>query len=161
MPEVGAMEEDSVNLRSGSDTGSVVSLEHVSLFNSGFTAKERFKTYCKLTYKLRKLKNKGALIAPLWNFLIAGTFYFIRKTSDLQLVALGLTLSLAGWLAAVWIGRYKAICFSMWIVWIHVMLITASSVVSNFVKCYSNISSYIEVALAIIANIGIGGFIAI
>ena len=155
-----AMEEDTMKFYYGSDTGSTASLKNVSQFNSEITTKERLKTYCKLTYKLRKLKNKGALIALLWNYLIAGALFSLKNSGNLQLVALGLTLPLAGWLADVWLRRYKAVCFSMWIMWITVMLMTASGVVSVFVTSYSNINSYIREVLTIIANVGFGGFFA-
>ena len=162
------MEEDIEKLcsQTASDTGSVTSLQHVSLLNSGITTKEQLKIYCKLTYKFRtQLKNKRILIVLLWIYLVASAFFYIKNGSNttvysIELVALGLTLPLAGWLADIWLGRYTAIRFSMWIMWIAVVLITGSSVMSQFVDGYRNISSYMQEALTIIAYIGCGVFFA-
>ena len=64
----------------------------------------------------------------------------------LQLIAGGLTLAIAGWLADVYFRRYKVIRFSMWIMWIAYMLVTVNAVVTKLIvsDSYSNISSYID-----------------
>ena len=76
----------------------------------------------------------------------------------LGLVALSLTLPIAGWLSDIYFGRYKVICFSMCILWIAVMLATMSSVVAQLIDNYKYISSYVYGTLIITAAIGIGGF---
>ena len=76
------------------------SLQHVSLLSSNtFTAKERLQLCCKPAHKPRKVKNKGAILVLVWNFLILGVvndhlrFYMAGCVS---LVAFGLTLPVAG-----------------------------------------------------------------
>ena len=90
-------------------------LEHVSLLNSGPTTKEQLKVYCKPTYRMRRLKNKGAIMVLIWNYLVTSVFHFINRMKNydhgllfnVQLVTGGLTLPIAGWLADVYFGRYK------------------------------------------------------
>ena len=115
-------------------------LQHVSLLNSGLTTKEQLKICCKPTYKIRRLKNKGAILILVWCYLLFGIFFFNITEEKftgfqikLQLVAVGITLPTAGWLADVYFGRYMVIQFSMWTMWIAFMLATASSVVAQFV----------------------------
>ena len=118
---------------------------------------------CTTSYHVRRIKNRGALLILLWSFLITGMFNFFMKQNhglvlNIQLVAGGLTLPIAGWLADVYFGRYKLINLSMWIMWISVMLATTSSVVTEMVGSYDSISRYVSVAFAITSAIGFGGF---
>ena len=102
----------------------------------------------------------------VWNYLII-TMYFFNKVDDpasftvyryqyLELVAGGLTLSIAGWLADVRIGRYKMIRFSMWAMWITYTLATACDVTANLVTSYA--ITYITEALLILATMGLALF---
>ena len=97
----------------------------------------------------------------VWNYLIA-TMYFLNRNGDpyaatvLQLIAGGLTLSIAGWLADVRIGRYKMIRFSMWAMWITYTLATACDVTANLVTSYA--ITYITEALLILATMGLALF---
>ena len=142
-------------------------LQHISLLNSGLTTKEQLKICCKPTYKIRRLKNKGAIMILVWSYLLIST-YFLNLGKQgftdpglqikLHLVALGITLPIAGWLADVYFGRYVVIQFSMWTMWIAFMLATASSVVAQFVDSYNNIDRYVYAVLMTVAMIGLGGF---
>ena len=102
----------------------------------------------------------------VWNYLII-TMYFFNKVDDpasftvyrhhyLELVAGGLTLSVAGWLADVRIGRYRMIRFSMWAMWITYTLATACDVTANLVTSYA--ITYITEALLILATMGLALF---
>ena len=140
-------------------------LEHVSLLNSGPTTKEQLKVYCKPTYRMRRLKNKGAIMVLIWNYLITSVLHFsTKKYADhgilfnVQLVTGGLTLPIAGWLADVYFGRYKVIRWSMWIMWITTVLAIASSIAAHFVHSYNKVNSYTIEALMIIMIVGLGGF---
>ena len=75
---------------------------------------------CKPTYRVRKLKNKGAIIVFVWNFFIASVFnhlmaFVVPYGLEITMATLGLTLLLAGWLADIHFGHYKVIRWSMWI----------------------------------------------
>ena len=78
---------------------------------------------------------------------------------NVHVVTVGLTLSIAGWIADVRFGRYKVMYFSMWIMWAALMLTTMSSVLATTVDGYtSKIHSYVNEALWVVVAIGFGGF---
>ena len=146
---------------------SVTPLKHVSLLSSELTTKERLSICCKPSFRLRRLKNKGAILVLILSYLCFSLPYFYHKISEdnhgmayyVQVVTLGLTLSIAGWIADVCFGRYKVIYWSMWIMWAALMLATVSSVLARTVDSYtSNIHSYLSGVLWTIMAIGYGGF---
>ena len=127
------------------------------------TKGQQFCECCKSAYKLRKLKNKGALLVLVWNFLIVSLFYYImvRTNHDKQhYITVGIILPIAGWLADACLGRYKVIRWSMWIMWVGSMLNTISSVVAQLVDGYGIMNKrwLIERALQAIAAIGYAGY---
>ena len=66
---------------------------------------------------------------------------------------------IGGWLADTHIGRYKAIRYSMWIMWIALMLGTLSELLAQGSALYKNHLRYpILYTFAIVAVIGFGGF---
>ena len=82
-----------------------------------------------------------------------------RMEFYVQVVMLGLTLSIAGWIADVHFGRYKVIYLSIWMMWAPLMLATVSYVLARTVDSYtSNIHSYVNGVLWTIMAIGLGGF---
>ena len=92
------------------------------------------------------------------------TFFYLKSASftkllfNLQLIAFGITISVIGWLADVYFGRYKVIRCSMWIMWSTFMFATISSVVAQFVESYSHINDFINQVLMVIAMIGVGAY---
>ena len=139
---------------------SSTSLKDVSLLKS---EPKQQTTCCKSSYRIRRLKNRGALLILLWCFLISGVFNFNWKHNhglvlNIQLVVGGLTLPIAGWLADIYFGRYKVINWSMWIMWVAFILATASSVVVKLVESYSSIDRYVSGVLMVIGMIGLSGF---
>ena len=142
---------------------SVTLLKHITLLSSEITTKERLSICCKPSFRLRRLKNKGAILVLIWSYLCLSLAYFyweISKDNSVSvLVAFCLTLSIAGWIADVRFGRYKVIYWSMWIMWAALMLATVSSVLVRMVDSYtSNIHSYVNGVLWTIMAIGFGGF---
>ena len=143
---------------------SVTPLKHVSLLSSELTTKERLSICCKPSFRLRRLKNKGAILVLIWSYLCISLSFFYLKISKnnfvyVQVATVGLTLSIAGWIADVCFGRYKVIYWSMWIMWAALMLATVSSVLAKTVDSYiSNIHIYVNGVLGIIMAIGFGGF---
>ena len=75
-------------------------------------------------------------------------------------MALGLTVSVAGWLADAHIGRYKVIHCSVLIMWIAMVLATVSSVTAQLVDSYYHISIKVQVVLLLVMAGGFGGFLA-
>ena len=100
------------------ESSSSVSTELASLSSSTITTRERFKLCCKLTYKPRLVKSKGAILILVLNYLIMSynvdTFpYNISQANSLFIVAwlvgFGIVPPIAGWLADSHMGRYKVI----------------------------------------------------
>ena len=161
---VKVMEEDS----SVCSKGSVTPLKHVSLLYYGeFTAKERLSICCKPSFRLRRLKNKGAILVLIWSYLYISLLYFYQKINEdnnrvefnIHVITLGLTLSIAGWIADVSFGRYRVMYLSMWITWASLILATMSSVLTRTVDSYtSNIYSYVNGVLWSMMVVGFGGF---
>ena len=139
---------------------SPTSMEQVLLLNnsSRFTIREK---YCKLSYKMRTFKNKGAILLLVWNTLVMTLpCYILTQTSwnGVHFISFLFILLIAGWLADVYFGRYKVICWSMWIMWVGSMLAAVSSVVSELVDSYTRISEKIKAAILIIQTIGLAGY---
>ena len=116
---------------------------------------------CKSLYQRRKLKNKGAIVVIIWFYLVTSlAFYPASHASDYKpyYIACSLILPFAGWLADVYLGRYRVIRWSMWIMWIASVLATVSSVVAQMVNSYQRVHTYILFVLLIIASVGLGGY---
>ena len=78
---------------------------------------------------------------------------------NIHLITLGLTLSIAGWIADVRFGRYGMVYWSMWIMWAALILATVSSVLARTVDSYTcNIHSYVNGVMWTIMALGFGGF---
>ena len=94
----------------------------------------------------------------VWNFFIASVFNYlivslVPHTWEVSTLAWGITLPFAGWLADICFGRYKVICWSMWIMWIASMLATLISVVEQFVPGHQNTFKHVSQILAFILAI--------
>ena len=118
---------------------------------------------CKFLYQRRKLKNKGAIVVIVWNYLVTSlAFYLAIHASDYKLyyIACSFILLFAGWLGDVYLGRYRVIRWSMWIMWIASVLATVNSVVAQMVNSYQHIHDHTSISLALltIASVGLGGY---
>ena len=141
------------------------SIQLTPLPSSELTAKEWLKLCCKLTYKLRIVKNKGAILVLVWNFLIMNIFTLLydciingHSFCSLILAGVGFIPPIAGWLADVQFGRYKVIKWSIWVMWIALVIATVSSVVADFTDRYEKFDMYIFKCLYFIVVIGLGGY---
>ena len=69
---------------------------------STISTRERLQLCCKPTYKPRRVKNKGAILVLVWNYLIMNVFGLLVQYVDsgyefrIWLVAFGLTPPIAG-----------------------------------------------------------------
>ena len=101
------------------------------------------RTHCK--YRVRWVRSKAALLILVWQALLFGYLgtthsfltYFTLNTAHLsgytwllisltEGVSMVLLYPLAGWLADVYFGRYKVICYSMWLLWTAICSATLS-----------------------------------
>ena len=147
-------------------------LNNISSLSGEISTQEQLKICCKPTYRMRRLRNGGAIMLLVWNYLLTSVYFFnvtLRDSTSedsqnyglfftLQLVAGGLTLPIAGWLADVYIGRYKVIRFSMWIMWIFYALVSANAVVEHLVEGYETTSYVINNVLMTVVIIALAAF---
>ena len=139
-------------------------MERVALLSSYTeTKQEQLKACCKPTYNIRKLRNKGAIAVLIMNyFLLNIYYYFVRndaaptQESYVYYITLGLTLPLVGWITDVYIGRYRMIRWSIWMVWVTFMLVAMNCVVAQLVDSYSKTKYYTNFLLCILVTIGMG-----
>ena len=119
-------------------------------------------TCCKLSYRMRKLTNRGALIVLMRNMLVSTLFFYFTIHNKAHYhksfyITWGITVPVIGWLADVRLGRHKVIQWSMWIMWAGFMLATVSSVLVKLVESYTVVHRRLVLALLIIAAGGFGG----
>lgn len=117
----------------------------------------------KLTYKPGRIKNKGAILALVWNYLIMSEFYLLMCYNEIkyskvwQLVG-GFTLPVAGWLADIYLGRYKLLNCGMWIMWLSTVAAVITHTMAQFFEAYSRINAKVFLVILVIMAVGLGGF---
>ena len=110
---------------------------------------------------MRKLRNKGAIIVLIMNYLVISLLYYLQPTSHTTtdiFIAWVIAIPLVGWLADVCIGRHKMVCWSLWIMWITFLLATVSSLTAQLVESYTKTDKYTTLILNIIAAVASGIF---
>ena len=115
------------------------------------------------SYQIRKLNNKGAIIVLAWNILVTSVYNYLMasiepKGLEITVVALGLTLPFAGWLADIRFGRYKVIRWSIVVMWIASILTTVNSVVQQFLPGHHDTFMLISQILVFVLAFGFGGY---
>lgn len=118
------------------------------------------KECCKATFKppcrVRQVKNKGAILVIIWNYMIGSIFYNLlnetTRQNDFLYYILSavpiIALPLTGAIADMRFGRYKVISFSLWIVWIVSILLTAMLALNEIImiQYMKYVSVYIHLA---------------
>ena len=136
------------------------------------TLKECCRERCKPLCQVRRVKSKGAILVIIWTLVEASVLTYIINNSNsiinssqqsskwmliiATLIAMGITFPLAGLLADVCFGRYKLISFSLWIMWISLLLQTGALVVLKFQNF--KFKNALLIALTIPLGIGLEGF---
>ena len=101
--------------------------ERISSQPDTITTKECLQAYCRVTYQIRKVKNKGAILVLVWSFLVSSLLNYLLNTVLLSyhvfginsvLTIIAVMLPVTGWLADIRFGRYKIIRCSIWTIWI-------------------------------------------
>ncbi len=153
------MENNSKVVGSESESNSGSMEDILQLSNRSHSARDRSKICCRPSYRMRRLKNKGATLILAWNHLVLCVLYYFTLYPYVlhpnwhhitYSIIWGPTLPITGWLADVYLRRYKVICWSMFIMWIASVLVVASSVLSQFVESYYSINYYVTAVLLII-----------
>ena len=136
------------------------------------TFKEYLQVRCRISYRMRKLKTKGAILVLIWSFMVVGVFNYLLNSllvsysdsiSTSVVTIIGVTLPVAGWLADVRFGRYRVMHCSIWIIWISSLLLTTVYVVFSLIEFNRSglICNTLTILVVVLLVFGIGGFQAI
>ena len=149
-------------------TQSSTSIKHYSLFslnNLGISSKDELRICCNVPrYQIRRVKNKGAILVLILSYLVISTLYLLTNAGvheplhEVWLLPFGITTSIAGWLTDAFIGRYKVIRCSVWMMWLLMIVVTVSAVVGQVNERYYYNSKIIQPILFSLISIGLGGF---
>lgn len=127
----------------------------------------RFPSVHSPSYKPRKVKNRGALLTLLWNFvalvlLISFLVPSKVKAFDLRYqVAFGLSAivyPLAGWLADVYLGRYRVLKFSMVVMWVAGVLYTVAVILRSELGLERESTDYYMFSTVVLGMLGLAAF---
>ena len=149
-----------------SHAGHHLSTQPRILVSSMITVKERVKLCLMPTYRPRMVRNKGAILVLVFNFLIMNALALLSIYSfhdNIGLIAgvvgMSLIIPLAGWLADTCIGRFKVIYGSVWIMWCSSVLLTLSAVLAKFINGYDTANDNIMTVLLVVLAIGLGAYL--
>jgi dipeptide/tripeptide permease len=151
------------NMKSSSSSKSI-SLPSFS--NQGITSKDKLSTCCNVKrYQIRRVKNKGAILVLVISYLVTSTLYFLAKIAahnpvyEFWLILFGITTAIAGWLTDAFIGRYKVIRCSIWIMWLLMIAITVSAAAGQLNEIYNKHDKHtVRPILFGLMSIGLGAF---
>ena len=116
-------------------------------------------------YRLRRVKNRGAILILIWSYCISSLYFYLSYTASrvysylvlaMLQISVGFMIPLAGWLADIRFGRYKMIRLSIGTMWISSLLLTASLIILQSLDLY-NLSKVLHLFLLPLA-LGYGGF---
>ena len=126
---------------------------------------------CRPAYRVKWLKNKGAILIIVWSFLVSSVFHFVRagyqrnlreeyvSLGGVVLVLTALLFPIGGWLADAYIGRYRMICYSTWMMWIGAIFIVAGEIFASVNGTYNTaIKEYVIYTMFAVMAMGFGGF---
>jgi peptide/histidine transporter 3/4 len=155
------MTEENINYCSSSKSISLPSLN-----NQEITTKDKLSTCCNVKrYQIRRVKNKGAVLVLVISYLVTSILYFLANTAvehsvyHIWIIPFGITTAIAGWLTDAFIGRYKVIRCSIWIMWLLMIAITASAIAGQLNETYQQKDEHtIQLTLFGLTSIGLGAF---
>ena len=151
------------------NTNSSSSLKSISLAsfnNQEITSKEKLSACCNVKhYQIRRVKNKGAVLILAISYLVTNILYFLVNSAAhhsayyVWIIPFSITTAIAGWLTDAFIGRYKVIRCSIWIMWLLMIAITVSAVAGQLNQIYHRYDrNIIQTSLFCLISIGLGAF---
>ncbi len=146
-------------------TENTQSLSSIPFLSISRQAKDELSTCCDIKrYRIRRVKSKGAVLVLILSYLVTSTLYLLATTGahhstyDYWLIPFGISTAIAGWLTDTFIGRYKVIRCSVWIMWILMIAVTVSAVVEQLNEMYHHYDKAVRSVLFCLVSIGLGGF---
>ena len=139
-----------------------------SILPDTITVREQVRACFKPRYRPRSVKNKGVILVIVWFHLTISLYSILiysasstysKPVYTALIIALGLTIPFAGWLADVHFGRYKIISSSIWTMWISAMLLTTGQMALQLLGVSNTVYFYI-IYLTILAIPLTIGFVA-
>ena len=131
-----------------------------------FTVKEKLKECFKPRYRVRRVKNKGAILVLVWSFLLSSLYFYIYYTTSklyggyyqgiIICAIIGVTMPIAGCLADVRFGRFKVISFSIWIMWLTSLLLTTGLVIGQLFDLKNNSYFHNIMFITLVVPLGLG-----
>ena len=91
---------------------------------------------------MRRVKNKESILILILSYLVLSILYLlatnclIHRPYQVWFVPFSIIIAITGWLTDAFIGRYKVICCSVWIMWILMIAVTVSAVMGQFNETY-------------------------
>ena len=139
------------------------------LTSNEITNTEYLRMCFKPSYRMRRLKNKGALLVLVLNFLATCGYYYLRElliVSDsfsycsmcfkVILLVPFIVLVFAGWLADIRLGRYNVLYWSGLTMWLSTVLLLVSLIIAQIVDW--NLLNYLHLVFLVLLGVGYGGF---
>ena len=97
------------------------------------------------------------LVTSILYFLINSAVY--HQIHRVWIIPFGITTAIAGWLTDAFIGRYRVIRCSIWIMWLLMIAVTVSAVVGQLNEIYHHYDKdIIQALLFCLTSIGLGAF---
>ena len=155
------MTEENTNLLNSSKSISLASFN-----NQGIARKDKLSVCCNVKcHQIRRVKNKGAVLVLAISYLVTSIIYFLATIAahhpvyQVLVVPFTITLAIAGWLTDAFIGRYKVMRCSVWIMWLLMIAITVNAVVGQLNENYNHQDEYnVQFTLFCLMSIGLGAF---
>ena len=102
------------------------------------TARLSLRDVLRPTYRPRKIRNKAAIVALLWNFCgLSVLVFFLVSLKQLDyryIVVFGLSVlvyPVAGWATDVFCGKYRVLKRSIWIAWFSTLLYVVAVILAD------------------------------
>ena len=155
------MTEEKINSSSSSKSVSLANFN-----NQEIIRKYQLSACCNVKrYQIRRVKNKGAVLILAISYLVTSILYFLLNSAvhhplrQVWLILFGITTAIAGWLTDAFIGRYKVIRCSIWIMWLLMIAITVSAVIGQLSEIYHHYNEdIVQPTLFCMISIGLGAF---
>ena len=127
-------------------------------------------------YRLQWMQNKGAVLVVLWSYLVNSVFHFLTIGPNLLeskknysgtpliiLASMTLIFPLVGCLSDSYLGRYKVVRYSTWIMWISMLVLITGHTLNEYaigghLSGHAKIETATFIVFCIILGIGLVGF---